>query len=413
MFSVFYDFQLFLREAMQSPEYQKWIVYPPSEKELLLLLGLTHTLCFSLVTRESGINQEAVGLIHRSIRRGGELQSKELFRQGKGTWNQLLFDDEKLRTLLERFPGGPLLKTLEIIRTEEEGAFVPFDPWIQGNLPSKLYHLRKKGKNIDVLSLGSPTRQGKISRAEIVDEFRGFLRYLHANEKMHLLINLQDRLSWHENARSAMLEHLQENAMFSPCLMVITLPKNTDFYYQRNGFADLDIADDFLSAFIDQIDNPEESGFFFPEKWKKKDRLEFTKSALSKIHETVFGGERSLTRQMREDFIELFYQLLVTEVIEKFDVSTISFTCKDAIDTGAYASGLFFGFLKGYQGDLTTKENLDALRFMFYWRALSIRERASDGEPFFRTLSALQTWNRCMEEGGSKVAKIFPITWVA
>jgi len=410
----FHDFQKFLREALSSPEYQKWMTYPPEEARERLLVALAHKLCFSLVVRSCGVKQEAIGLIHRTARRGGELLPKDL-NGGKGSWNQLLFDDEKMRTLLDKFPGGPLLKTLDVIRSEqEEGVLIPFDPWIQENLPCSLYSLKKKRQaSINVISFGAPTCQAKISRAEIIDEFRGFLRYLAANQKRHLLINLQDRLSWQESARSRSLERLQENSAFSSSLLVITLPKNTDFYHQKGSYKDLDDADEFISNFKEQLQNPQESGFFFPPKWNQKELLKFTDKTLDQIHNTVFEGMEMLNRQMREDFIEIFYQLLILETIDRFNVDSMSFTCKDAVDTGSYASGLFYGFLKGYEGDLETKENLDFLRFLFYWKALSVRERAPGAERFFRVLSALETWHRCMEREGRGAVKAFPITWVA
>ena len=410
----FHDFQMFLREAMASCEYQKWIVYPPEENDRSTLMGLAHLLCYAFATRYCGIKEEAVGFIHRGIRKGGQLLPKEGLRKVQNQWSELLFEDEKLRTLLERFPGGPLLKTLDVIRQcQDEGSLISFDPWFQGNLPSKLFSIKGKKRKVDVLGFGAPIRQGKISQAEVINEFRGFLHYLEGAEKKHLLINFQDRLSWQESARAIALEELQESPSFSSSLMVFTLPKNTNFYHQRNEFQDLDDASKFKDVFINQIENAEESGFFFPKKWKKKELLKFTTHTIHEIHQSVFSNITSLTRQMREDFIELFYQLLIVEALNQFSFDSMSFTCKDGIDTGAYASALFFGFLTGYAGDLETKGRLDQLRYLFYWKALSTRERAPDAEQFFRILSCLELWNRSMEERGLCLSKVFPVRWVA
>jgi hypothetical protein len=118
----------------------------------------------------------------------------------------------------------------------------------------------------------------------------------------------------------------------------------------------------------------------------------------------VFGGKELLSRQMREDFIEIFYQFLTLEAIRQFKPSSISFTCKDTVDTGAYATGLFYGFLKAHEGNLLIAENLDFIRFLFYWRALSVRERAADPEEFLRAISALESW--------MNQARSFDISWV-
>ncbi len=409
----FYDFHQFLRLAMKSPEYQKWLAYPPSKEDAQanLLILLAHKLCFSLVHRTVGIKQEAIGLIHRTMRRGEEIKSEKGESSQDNVWNQLLFEDEKLRTLLRKFPGGPLLKILEMIRSaQEEGISTPFDPWIQGNLPSHLFTLKEGKKKLDVLGFGAPLRQSMIHRPEMVDEFRGFLRYLSylGKGKKHLLINLQDRNSWREEARSRILEEAQESL---PSLIVLTLPKNTDFYYQRNAFENIHQASHFFEEFKKQLASTEKSGFYFPTQWKRESLLKFADSIFPLIHKHVFEEKNTLTRRMREDFIEIFYQILVVEAIRYFEVDSVSFTCKDGVDAGAYASGMFYGFLKVLEQGVYLKGDLDFLLYLFYWKALSVRERAADPELFIRTLSALETWGKALEARGSKIAKAFQIKW--
>ena len=407
----FDDFHHFLREACKSPEYQKWIAYPPpkSDKDANLLLFLVHKLWFSLICRSGGVKQEAIGLIHRTARRGKERDSKE---KGETIWSQFLLEDENLRSLFRKYPSGPLLKTLDFVRKEqEEGALTPFDPWIQGNLPGRLFTIQKGKKEVPVLRFACPTRQSTISRVEIIDEFRGFLRH-RANEKKggkHLLINLQDRLSWRENARSWALEQLQNNQSFSSQLVVLTLPKDTDFYHQKGAFEELNKTDAFIKAFKEQLFDPVSGGFFFPSQWKKEEILKFADSALSLIHQHIFEGKNTLPRQRREDFIEIFYQLLIVKAVDLFGADSLGFTCKDALDTGAFASGIFYGFLKLLQGDLSSKEDIDFLKFLFYWPALSIRERASDPEQFFRSISMLECLSLALEERGSKIVKAFGV----
>ncbi len=408
----FVDFQRFLRLAMKSPEYQKWVAYPPSKKEILenQLLFLVSKLCDCLIRRKCGIKQEAIGLIHRTMRRGAELNGKEELHFEDMSWSKLLYEDEKFRTLLHKFPSGPLLKTLDTVReAQEDGVLIPFDPWIQGNFPVSLFSLKMKKREVEVLGFAAPIRQPMINRVEIVDEFRGFLRHLSHSRKKHLLINLQDRLSWRETARSTAIEDLQKNQLFKDSLIVMTLPKDTDFYHQRNAFNNMHQADAFLSAFEDQLINGEQNGFYFPTVWEKGDLLKLASKTFGLIHRYVFDEKNTLTRQMREDFIEIFYQVLVSEAIDRFEADSLSFTCKDGVDTGAYATGLFYGFLKSLEGGLQTKENIDFLRYLFYWRALSVRERAADPEQFVRALSALEAWSRAMEDKSGKLVKAFGI----
>ncbi len=410
----FDDFHRFLRRAMRTSEYQKLIAYPPdpSDKSAHLLLYLVHSFCRSFFERVGGVKLESVGLIHRTMRRGEEIKQKKGGHLAKGEtfWNQLMLDDEKYRTLLGKFPNGPLFKILDLIREEqEEDINIPFDPIGQENYPSKLFEVHRKGKKIDVLRIASPTRQYVINKVEIVDEFRGFLRSLSQDKPMkkHLLINLHDRTSWKEFGRSRALETLQMNAEFNQQLIVLTLPKDTDFYYQNNEYLNLNRADEFLKAFQEQLQSPEECGYFIPAPLKKTELNRFAEMALPAIHELFFHSKNTLTRRNREDFIEIFYQFLILKCMDMVEPTSMSFTCKDAIDTGMAASGTFYGFLQLLNGPLAAREDQDFLRWLLYTPALFIRERAIDPERFNRTLSALERFGGEMEAKGKEILKTF------
>jgi len=408
------DFHQFLRKAMKTTEYQKWIAYPPEATDKIAhnLLQLTHALAKSFFERAGGIKQESIGLIHRTMRRGEEVKQKEKSHllKGETIWNQFLFDDEKLRSLLSKFPNGPLFKILDLIREEqEEDAIVPFDPIGQQNLPARLYQMERKGKKIEILRIPSPTRQSFINKVEIIDEFRGFLRALSSEKppKKHLLINLQDRTSWKEYARSRALESLQMNAEFNHQLFVFTLPMDTDFYHQTNEYLNLNKADDFIKAFQDQLESAQECGFFFSPQFKANELKEFAHKSMAAIHEYFFHGKNSLTRRNREDFIEIFYQFFVLKCVDLLEPDSISFTCKDAVDTGAASTGLFYGFLKLLTGDFSKKEEQDFLRWLFYTPALFIRERAIDPQRVNRAISALERFDGEMAERGKQILKTF------
>lgn len=406
----FQDFISFLRLAMNSSEYQKLIAYPPDKKEKAsyILLGLTHGLCRALFYRSGGVKQESIGMIFRTMRRGEEIAKKKSAPKGDTLWNQFAFDDEKFRTLLFQFPNGPLFKILDLIREEQDhDAMVPFDPFAQENLPCALYEIHTKGKKIDVLRIPCPTIQTYIHKAEIADEFRGFLRGANSEGglKKHLVINLQNRTSWREYARCQALEQLQKTAEFNPQLFVMTLPKDTDFYHQSNDYASMNKAEEFLDACKDQIEEAESCGFSFPLNWKKSDILRFVESILPLIHSHFFHNKNTLTRRNREDFIEIFYQFLALKAIDQLDCDSLSFTCKDAVDTGAAAGAFFYGFIKSIHENLSKKQDQDFFRWLLYIPALFIRERAIDAERLNRTLSAMERLDSEMAAQGDKILK--------
>lgn len=390
----FEDFHRFLRRSMKTPEYQKWIAYAPEKTEKLahLLLNLTHSLCDSLFHRMGGVKQESIGLIHRTMRRGTE-KAKGGAKKGETLWTQFLFDDENFRSLLAKFPNGPLFKVLDLIRDEqEEDQMIPFDPIGQDNLPGKLFEIDVNGHLIDLLRVPSPTRQSLINKVELLDEFRGVLRSYHTAKpaRRHLMINLQDRSSWKEASRCRVLEALQKNAEFNPVFAIATLPKDTDFYYQNNEYLNMNSAPEFLSAFTKQIAHFESNGFTLPTGFKEGDLHRFTEEALPLIHRHFFDHKNTLNRRQREDFIEIYYHLLILKIIDKVEPNSLSFTCKDAIDTGAALNASLFAVLKLLTTGLEDKKDQDYFRWLLYTPALFIRERAIDPERLNRTLSALE-----------------------
>jgi hypothetical protein len=222
-----------------------------------------------------------------------------------------------------------------------------------------------------------------------------------------MLINLQDRNAWKEYSRSRALETLQLNSEFSHSLIVITLPKHTAFYYQINEYLNLNQADAFLKALQDQLLMPEESGYFFPPQLKTTDLARFAELSLPLIHKHFFHGKNSLTRRNREDFIEIFYQFLTLKCIDVIEPSSVSFTCKDAIDTGASASAMWFGFIKLLSGNFSSRETQDFLRWLLYTPALFVRERAIEHERLTRALSLLERLDGQMRAEGSTILSAF------
>jgi len=404
----FDDFHQFLRRAMNTFEYNRWIAYPAegNDKKSSTLLSLTHSLCRSFFERVGGIKQESIGLIYRTMRRGSEVETKKMLK-GESLWNQFLLEDENLRSLLSKFPNGPLFKTLDFIRENHEEVISAFDPISQKNLPLKLYQMEGGEHFIDFLRIPSPTKQSLIHKVEIIEEFQGFLRSLDSKKKKHLIINLQDRTSWREYARSRSLENFQKNAEFSENLFVFSLPKDTDFYYQNHEYLNMNRYDDFIHAFQMQLKKPEECGYYFPSIFPSSELNSFAEKVFPLIHTWFFHQKEILTRRNREDFIEIFYQFLILKILDFLEPNSVSFTCKDAIDTGAAESSIFYGFLKLLTGDFSKKEEQNFFLWLLYTPALFIRERAIDPERLHRVLSCLEKVDMSISVNKAKIVKAF------
>lgn len=388
----FRDFQYFLSEALDSEECQKWIAYPPKSSDKLAhcLLDIVFTLSHLLFTRLGGVKQEMTAFIHLLVRKGEEVKQKNKMHiyDSKSPWVSLLEEDDSMRLVLKGFPNGPLFKILDILRTgASDRAHLYFSPIYQKNLPTHLFDIFISNSPIKVLRLPCPTFQSQVERAKILHEFQCFLRNIEG--KQILIFNLQDRTAWKENARCQNIEKLQHRAEFSDKLTVITLAKDGDFYHQVDAYVQINDASAFQKLLIEQIDSAEDCGFFFPKDIEKSKLMEFVKKLVPLIHKEVFKAQKSLNRAERLDFIEIFYQFLILKVLEWKQANFLSFTCKDALDTGAMQTSIFYLFSKILSEGKTSKEDIDYFRWLSYAFALMVRERPVDAERFNRAVSAI------------------------
>ncbi len=405
----FTDFQYYLRRALSSQEYMKYISNPPdsSQRFFHILLNLSYGLSTSFFTR-LGSRKEMVAFIHFLIEEGAKESTVQTATGSPlSLWNNLADEDEHIRYTLKKYPNGPLMKAIDVFRTEQQ--LVGFDPFAQGNLPGQLFTLINDEMHISCLRIPCPVRQEYISKAELAEEFYCFLRSIatEKREQRHLLINLQDRTSWQEHARCLSLEDLQKKAEFSNSLVIVTLPKSGDFYMQAGSYINLNESKEFINNFKEQIASGEQCGYFLSGAMKSKEIEEFVNETMKMIHLYFFGGKEVLLRKNRLDFIEIFYLFFTLKLIDVCKPDTMSFTCKDAVDTGAAASAEIYAFIKMMNGlKLWEKNEKDFLSWMIYSSALLLRKRAIDHQRLNRMLSALAVVNAELETQLSEVAKI-------
>ncbi len=398
--SYFADFQMYLRKILTSIDYIQLISNPIDPEDHLNqnILHLAHGLAYSFFNR-LGHREEALSFIYGLLAKSDKKPTGSL-------WNQILDVHEEIYGLLKAFPNGPLFKALDVFQPGAD--YHGFDPIAQGNLPSKTYVVSFRNFHIDCLRLPTPTSQRYIQKAEITQEFKAFLRQLasHKRGDQHLIINLQDRTSWEEHARAHALEQAQGFAELSNNLVVMTLPKHTDFYHQSDMYLQTNSADDFISLILEQVKSGEECGFFFPKAFPLTKVVAFTNKALPLIHKLFFGTKNVLSRKNRLDFLEIFYNFLTLKIIEEIQPHSLSFTCKDAVDIGAAASAGFYAFLKLMSRSYDWREDeKDFLIWMLFGPALSVRERTIDLHRLSRTVSALSCVSAELEVGREKVLK--------
>lgn len=394
------DFHYYLRNALTSPEYHRFLENPPklTDRFQHILMNLSALLCASSFTRV-GSRKEMVALIRSWVEKGTKASERQLQTSSPlSLWNNLMDEDASLRDYLQRYPSGPLMKTLQLFRQRDE--LKGFDPMFQQNFPGSLYLISGDQLHISCMRMACPTNQEMILKAEFNDEFSNFIDSLRnkKNNQRYLLINLQDRTSWKEHARCTALEKGQKKAEFIETLIVITLPKDTDFYKQSGPYHDSNDALEFLEQFAQQIAGAEECGFYFPAEIDQKEILKFSKAAMEIIHQVFFASNAVLLHKNRLDFIEIFYLLLTLKCIELSKPDLLSFSCKDAIDTGAAATAALYSFLRLMNDPSAwSKEEKGFLLWMLYAPALTLRQRAIDVTRLHRVISALAIVNAELE----------------
>lgn len=391
----FTDFQHYLRSALISRDYLKLIAYPPKQSSKLAntLLETIHGLCTAMYT-SLRFYQPILAQLENMILDAVEHQSPEHIKAAEAShflWNRLAGEHKAIEKHIKGHASGPLVKVLDILESDEYSAY---DPFILQYLPSRLYALRINDHTILNLNIPSPTAQEFINKAAVIDEFKGFLRNCHEGEAItkHLMINLQDRTSWREHSRCVALEELQKHEGFEEKIIVVTLPKDTEFYHQLEPYYQENHADVFIENLKSHI-NDLSTGFYVPESLLNNITPRLIDGITAEIHRIFFSGKNVLLREHRLDFIELFYLFLELKLIEVVKPDSFSLTCKDGIDVSAAANALLFCVLKMINGEELTPADRTILNQILYAPALMQRERSINTDRFNRMISAL----KCVE----------------
>lgn len=397
--AYFLDFHFFLRMALQSPDYHRLITYPPNESNVVdnCLIDLIHGLCQQLYLSMNQF-QEISTRIEQLVEAA---KAPEANANGNGLpiesiGQHLIEDHAAVTKMLRKQLHGPLAKVLD---TLAEGSCNSFDPFLHQNWPNKLYLINVDGQYILNLRLPSPTHQEYIHKVAIVEEFKGFLR---GRQSKHLVINLQDRTGWKEYFRCLALEDLQLRPEFENSLAVITLAKETDFYYQMPPY-DKDNHSEVFFRHLKEHLGDVNSGFYFTPALKKEVMGEFSDGVIKAIHRIFFSSKNILLPEHRLAFIDIFDQFIILKALDVIKPASFSLTCKDGIDGSTCSNVLLYLFLKMISSEPLGTHEWQQINMMLYAAALLIRERTIESECFKRMVDAIKVLELVYHEHGHEV----------
>lgn len=376
----FNDFQHYLRQALNSRFAQHLFHETSSDPFFLDVLHLMGALCtdlFSLGVKQEELKSATCEMIGRHLPKTSSRLSKAL-EEGY----------QALTEELQHHPNGPLFKAVDLIREEN---VAPFDPLMMGNLPQREGVLRLGREEILCLRTPSPTIQEYVHQATLVDEFKLYLVTLSQKRQKEfcLFINLQDRTSWREHARSATLEEGARKADLADVFMVVTLAKDSDFYDQKGTYLELSEASEFLEHFYDHL-KEENTGYFFPKEIKERLFPDFIQSLLQAVHQGFFYGKKELLLVERLNFIELTYTLIALKFIEQVEPTRLSFVSKDSLDSEGTAIVELLALLGIVQGKKWTAGEIQECYSLLFGPTLLYRERPVHKERMERAIRMIE-----------------------
>lgn len=401
----FYDLQYFLRRALLSRGYLKLVTYPPkkSNKSGCSIVEFIHSLCYELYSSINGMREAmdfTLGIIDQAYRLYPEKKNGLMEVTESRWWREIYNDRIVLKEAIKNHQHGPLFKLLNLL---ERGALLNFDSILQDNIPHRFGDLFFGEYKINVLRVPAPIKQEFINKAVVNEEFKGFLRQCGSErfKKRHLMVNLQDRTSWQDYARAKALEHLQTRNAFQGTLDVFTLPIDTDFYYQLDPYNDQNHADLFKEQFVEHILS-EDSGFWFPESISKIMTEAFMEHVVNAVHQVFFSARNVLTRPERLNFIQIAYFFIIFKALDHLRPDSISFVCKDGIDSGPALTAQFFALIKIFANEELEQEEVDFIKSVLFAPSTLVRERVPHVEPFNRVIEAIKVAGNTRLEHGPK-----------
>lgn len=326
----FNDFLLFLREAWK--DLNNNVIDSQERKQTKLLAS-----ALSLGIFESKlVFEEASRYLYFNI------QTKLENANGKKPLSpgQYLTDAyEELHRLISKYPNGPLFKAMDRVLEHESR---PYDPMILGILPSLEGTLKLHGKSIDIIRSPSPVTQSSILYANCNEEFLGFLNAKAHRSEVTLVLNIQNRISRKERARSRVIEEALEQEEHAPYVHAFSFPEPEELLQNLESIhGDIETFADFFSILQEEFHKPLLASSFFLTKELKEFVGSFLKEKLTALKDIFFAKKKILFRNDKLLLLHLLSYLIVFKLIERTNPNSIVVVSKDGLD---YVSVFIAGF---------------------------------------------------------------------
>ncbi|MCE5316039.1 MAG: hypothetical protein LLG04_01575 [Parachlamydia sp.] len=260
---------------------------------------------------------------------------------------------------------------------------------LEGNMPLVVTLFDLPGKKVPIMRSGTMVRDlaiDEISQKPPVlamsPEFTYYLLAQAKKGKTHLYVNFMRQIQHHtkqhdvEDQRTRLIEQLEMDPATGKTARVITLDKNSPFYYQEGPFSDLNEVAQFKRQFLANLTQEGPTARYY---WSKhldaKRWKETLNTIVEQVHQRYFGSKAELSAAERSGFIELAYLKIVEAAIQQLNVDAVNISCRHCIDRAASFIGLFYFDQLLKQSPTLSGEKLSRLMAFVYAPGLFFHDR--------------------------------------
>ncbi|SPN74099.1 hypothetical protein C10C_0966 [Chlamydia serpentis] len=318
----FNDFLLFLRAAWKDLNNNPVIDSQEKKQTRLLAAALSMG-----VFKSKLVFEEASRYLYFNVQRNlVNPEGKKSFSPG-----QYLVDAyDELYRLISKYPNGPLFKAMDRVLEHESRVY---DPMILGILPSLEGTLKLNERSIDVIRSPSPVTQSSISYANCNEEFLGFLSAAANLGDVTLVLNIQNRISRKERARSRVIEEALEQEEYRSYVYTFSFPEPEELLHNLESVhGDIETFSDFFSILQEEFQKSSSISSFFLTQELKESVHVFLKEHLTALKDIFFSKKKILFKNDKLLLLHLLSYLLVFKLIETVNPNSILVISKDGLD---------------------------------------------------------------------------------
>lgn len=256
------------------------------------------------------------------------------------------------------------------------------NPHPEGDIPSHLFSIFDGDHEIAFIRTHSTIYEslgtnGQM-QVEAIPEFTNYLSALSKQNKLHLYVNYMARQG-NDKFRTPIIEGLENDPRFGSTIAVISLARNSDFYDQKNGFSQLNNAEMFKAAFMEELFLDTSIGNYY---WSNKIDLpswqEKVVSILEEVHSQYFVNSPVMSVDERKQFIDLAYVKITEHLIALFQPDAVNLSCAITIDRGPTAFTLLYLDLLLQQNKTIDEDTLKTIATLVYGPGVLVRNRSID-----------------------------------